>query len=192
MEKRKTIAVDLDDVTWEIMDLFIPLYNKIYNENIKIEDINKWDFFLQNRFNIIYPKVCKKINEYTPIDEMISYYINILNKFYDVSFLTHGKYKKRAIKKKLKTWGIIKGRSYKKIIIEKNFTPKVGYDFDYIIDDNPIMVEEIQDYPEKTLLLFTSPWNRYYNVNNHENVIRVYNWEEIFRFFENKYGKVLY
>ena len=31
------IAVDLDGYVWEVMEVFLELYNKIYKENVKYE-----------------------------------------------------------------------------------------------------------------------------------------------------------
>lgn len=190
---KEIIYIDLDGVTWEIHEPLVELYNKKYGTNYKRGDINKWGFFPFDKFNIILSMVCKKIDEYRYIDEMITYYINTLNKFYDVYFLTHGIYTKKDIKKKLKSWGIIKGKSYIDIIIQKPYVnKKIDLNGRFWIDDNPHMVEDIIKYPEKELLLFDSPWNRYININGFNNVHRVNNWEDAFRFFENKQGKILY
>lgn len=56
------IAVDLDGVVWEVMEVFLELYNKIYKENVKYEkwfevvvilnQITKSDYKFNNLINI--------------------------------------------------------------------------------------------------------------------------------------------
>jgi 5'(3')-deoxyribonucleotidase len=180
----KKIAIDLDSTTWYLMGIFIPLYNKVYNENVKESDIDKWDYFPQDRFNVIYHKTVKRLKKYKPIDKHIGDYINRLSRYYKIFFLTHGKYTYRQIKKKLKTWGIIKGISYQDIIIDLSCNPKVKYDFDYFIDDNPCMIQEIQEFPNKTLLLFSNAWNESSQNNGYKNVFTFQNWKQILEFLE--------
>ena len=55
---------------------------------------------------------------------------------------------------------------------------KLNYEADIYIDDNPNMIEEMIDYPERTLLLFTQPWNKKYDVSEIKNIIRVSGWDD--------------
>ena len=51
MNKLK-IAVDLDGVVWDIMGVFIDIYNSLFKENVKYEDIDDWYFFLKNALKL--------------------------------------------------------------------------------------------------------------------------------------------
>ena len=126
-------------------------------------------------FMKIYKKTVKHIREFKPVHERIEEYINLLNDFYDVSFLTHGtQYTKKKIKKKLESMGIL--GNYTDIIITDK--PKAGFDFDYFIDDNPLMVADMKRYPEKTLFLIPATYN-YYLPDLYDNVIKGKNWKQI-------------
>ena len=179
------IAIDLDGVTWDVHKHLLQIYNEKYRTNFTLQDITYWDFLPEDRFWECYKEMVKKIMDFEPIDWAIGRHINFLYNFFDVSFLTHGIYTVDNIEKKLRTWNIFKHLSYDSIILEDYKTPKVIYEFEYFIDDNPKMVMKIRVYPEKTLLLFTQPWNKDVDVNNFENVIRVDNWKEIQNYFFN-------
>lgn len=183
IQERQKIAVDLDGVTWNIHERLLDIYNKKYNTTIKNEDINRWDFFPEERFWVCYKEMVLSINEFKPMNMKIGFYINRLSFYYDISFITHGIYKRENIIEKLRSWNILQELSYEDVILENYKNSKTSYDFNYFIDDNPNMVSEIQEYPYKILLLYTQPWNKYINTSHFGNVIRVNNWEEILNYF---------
>ena len=79
--------VDLDGVVWDIMGVFVNIYNKIYKEKIRYSDIDDWYYFPQDRWEIIYPLTLLEIKKYPIIDENISFYLFYLNKYYDVNIM---------------------------------------------------------------------------------------------------------
>jgi len=171
----KKLAIDLDSTVWQILDIFVPLYNKKYKTNVKVGDIDRFHFFPQERFMKIYKKTTKHIKEFKPVRGFFGSYIEELSILYDITFLTHGNYTKKKVSKKLESMGVW-GDFYQDIIITKE--PKADFDFDYFIDDNPLMVADMKQYPEKTLILIPTTYN-YYIADEYDNILRWMNWKQI-------------
>lgn len=173
------IAVDLDGVVWDIMDVFIDIYNRLYKEDVCIEDVDGWYYFPQERFEVVYPLTLPRIMEYPVINKFIYFYLFSLNKIYDVKILTAELNTIESLEEKLKSLSIIKGSQYNEIIKIDPKDSKLDYNFDVYIDDRPCMAKEILKFPKRYLLLYDQPWNRDVNDKNFNNVWRVYGWEEI-------------
>jgi len=178
------IMVDLDGVVWDIMGVFVDIYNKLYNENVKYEDIDDWYYFSQDRFDVVYPLTLPKIMEYPCLNNNISSYLFILNKVHDVNILTAEMNPIGTLEEKLRTLQIIKGTHYNEIIKvnPKEKEKKVNYEADIYIDDNPCMAKDMERFPKRVLLLYNQPWNKNYEESG--NVIRVFGWEEILGFID--------
>ena len=176
----KSIACDLDGIIWDGHIPFLEIYNDLYNTNLTVNDITKWGFFPEEVFWSIYEKSSKKIMDYKPYKDIFKN-IFALTHYFHIYFLTHGLYNEEDIEKKLKSWGILKGIIYDEIIIEDQTKKKIHRDFDYFIDDNPQMVQDIQEYPEKRLLLFDRPWNRNYSFDSCK-IVRVFDWNDIYNY----------
>jgi len=174
------IMVDLDGVIWDIMGVFVDIYNKLYNENVKYEDINDWYYFSQDRFEVVYPLTLPRIMEYPILDNNIASYLFILNKVHDVNILTKEINSVETLEEKLRTLDIIKGRHYNKIIRIKVSDKKVNYEADIYIDDYPGMAKDMEKFPKRVLLFYDQPWNQRYIDGG--NVIRVSDWQEILSF----------
>ena len=181
----KSIACDLDGVIWDSHQSFMNTYNKMFNKNLTLKDFYKWGQFPDEVFWPVYNISSKQIMEYNLYKDIFSNLLGITNHFH-ISFLTQGLYKEGDIIKKLQTCGIYKDIIYDKIIIEDKDKKKVDNNFDFFIDDNPNMVQDIQKYPEKRLLLFDQPWNQNIDIGIHPNnaiVFRVYDWNDIYEYF---------
>lgn len=180
MRKLK-IMVDIDGVIWDIMHIFVEIYNKLYEENVKYEDIDQWYFWSQDRWDVVYPLTLPRIMEYPVIDKDISSHLFILNRSYDINFLTKEQNPIGTIIEKLRTIDIIKGREYNSIAKIEITDKKVNYETDIYIDDCPNMIDDMLDYPTRVLLLYDRPWNKNYKIKS-KNVIRVFTWNEIFKY----------
>lgn len=174
---RKSIALDLDGVVWNLHQLLLKFYNEQYKTNYTYEDITKWDFFPTDRFYKIYNKLYNYMVLFQKIDPNLKKYMQLLYKFFNITILTQGNYTIELIADKLETWGIRMGECYDSILIIDVEESKVDYSFDYFIDDNPNLVEEIMKYPDKELLLFDQPWNK--KTFPQFNSWRVKSWKEI-------------
>ena len=174
------IMVDLDGVVWDIMGVFVDIYNKLYKENVKYEDIDDWYYFPQDRFETVYPLTLPRIMEYPVLDENIASYLFVLNKVHDVNILTKEMNPVGTLEEKLRTLSIIKGRHYNEIIRIEVSDKKVNYEADIYIDDYPGMAKDMENFPKRVLLFYDQPWNKNYIEGG--NVIRVSDWQEILLF----------
>jgi len=181
------VAIDLDGVVWDGHQPFLNIYNKKYNKNLKIEDITKWGFFPDEIFWPTCEESSKLIMEYD-VFNFVKTNLLMIKDFFSISFVTHGMYNIVDIEKKLGKHGIYPGVIYDKVIVDDRIQPKARLDFDYFIDDNPNMVADIRNYPNKILLLFDQPWNRDIEVKYapYQNVVRVKDWDDIGFYFLNK------
>jgi len=178
MDKLK-IAVDLDGVVWDIMGVFIDIYNSLFKENVKYEDVDDWYFFPQDRWEIVYPLTLPRIMEYPILDEYIPTYLYFLNKVHDVSIVTKEQNPIGTMEAKLETLGIIKGREYDKIIKLPVSGNKLDLPFDLYIDDYPGMAKKMTQYPEKIMLFYEQPWNQKDKYECVGNIIRVKGWNVV-------------
>ena len=65
MTNQKTIALDLDSVLADVMQIWIEEYNSIFKTNVKKQDIFEWHIDnilpLKNVFKIFYPCLEKPV-----------------------------------------------------------------------------------------------------------------------------------
>jgi len=176
------IMVDLDGVVWDIMYVFVDIYNKMYNENVKYDDIDDWYYFPQERFETVYPLTLPRIMEYPVLDPNIADYLLMLNKKHDVNMLTKEMNPVGTLEEKLRTLGIIKGTHYRKIIRIEVSDNKLDYEADVYIDDYPGMAKKMHEFPKRVLLFYSSPWNENYKESG--NVIRVFGWGDVLEFID--------
>ena len=171
------IAVDLDGVVWDIMGVFLELYNKRFRTNIKIEKVNEWYFFSQKNFQAVYPDTLKRIDEYPILDENIKHYLFLLMGKHEVKMLTKEQNPIEVIKEKLKSFDIREGFEYLEVIKLEIEDSKLNYKFDIYIDDCPLMIEDIKEHLDRILLLYEQPWNL--DCEETENVFKVKDWKEV-------------
>ena len=184
MNKLK-IAVDLDGVVWDIMHVFVDIYNRLYKENVKYEDIDDWYYFPQERWEVVYPLTLPRIMEYPMLDPYIPTYLYLLNKVHDVSIITKEQNPIKLLEQKLITLDIYKGREYNEIIRLDISDKKLNYPFNVYIDDYPGMAKDMDKYPGKILLFYDQPWNRKKVYKNSGNVLRVYNWKDVLSYIRS-------
>ncbi len=181
MNKLK-IAVDLDGVVWDIMYTFVEIYNTLYNENMKREDINDWNFFPQERFEKVYPLTLPRIAEYPILDEYIPTYLYFLNKVHDVSIVTKEQNPIKIIEDKLITLDIYKGREYNELIRLDLSESKLDLPFNVYVDDYPGMAKKMNEFPGKVMLYYDQPWNEKNGYIDIGNVRRVKGWNDVLSF----------
>lgn len=173
----KRIAIDVDGVLVNTHEILVEVYNRRYNKNITIDDLDHWNYFSDKVFKKIYTETCKRSNEYKLLDSFAHYYMFLFNYKYDVDVLTHQWNGVKKIENFLCRLGVVKGIAYNNIIKAKG--KKAEYDYNVFVDDNPMMSEDILDYPEKYLLLYESSSNKYLNCDEYRNVFRVRNFSDV-------------
>jgi len=177
------IAVDLDAVIWDIMGVFLELYNNMYRVDVKYEEVDEWFFFPKKRFDFIYPETVKRINDYTFLNKDINHYLFLLMGKHEVKILTHNGNTVENLKKKLEEANIREGFEYLELIKQNTYNgDKLSVEFDLYIDDCPLLVGRMKEYTDRILLLYDQPWNQHCEEQN--NVFRVVGWEGVMKKIE--------
>ena len=189
MKKKGVVAVDQDYVLAKLTHKWLRVYNTIFDDNLKIEEIKSWDIT-----KFVKPEAKK-------------YMLNILNlhKFYrDLEVVEDS----QRVLEKL-------SHDYEIIVVTDPFTRmsfKAKYDWlgehfpfiptsnyvftgnksiikaDYMIDDGVHNLEGFQGYG----LLFDAPYNRdekrFYKVKNWQDIEHVFKYklDEVAKFYEKK------
>jgi len=169
----------VDGVLINIHKILIDVYNRRYNKNITVGDIDRWNYFPKKIFKKIYSETVKLIDNYCLLDSFAPYYMFLFNDKHNVNILTHQGNIKKRLEECLWRLGIRKGFEYIKIIKPQYKRKKMDYEFDIIIDDCPILIDDIQNYTKRYLLLYDSPWNQSYDCDLYRNIFRVYNFKDV-------------
>jgi 5'(3')-deoxyribonucleotidase len=185
------VAVDIDGVLLDIIIEYCKIFNNRYGTNFQKRDVTNWDFYKEwnvdeeTAFNIFY-EIYADSNNVPFIDSNAPDILRTLNKIHDVSIVSARlpEYHNELVRK-LRDHNIMQKIHYNKIILLHHNPPdiKLKEKFDIYIDDNPNLVEPIKYLKDRTLLLYNQPWNQESICEN--NVIRVYNWNDIDYIFKN-------
>ncbi len=165
--KKLVIACDLDDTITNFVESWLNLYNNIYQDNVKKEDIKTWnianyvkcgnkiyDLLIEDR---IFLDARIKDNAFEILEK-----INKIHNLYIVTAYNYNTCKAKVlwIKQNLSFFDL------DKIVFMNN---KKLFKANVLIDDNP----EFLDFDGETLL-FTEPWNEKIEYN-----FRVDDWLDI-------------
>ncbi len=179
------IAVDVDGVIFDLISVFLNIFNHNYNTTYKKSDITQWEFYknwgiYENQVYEIFYQIYNNKFSISLIDEKIPEYLRIIKKDHHVDILSarNHNFKSQLIQILLK-YNINKGQSYDRIILvdEKPYDLKLKYEYDLYIDDNPNLIEPIKKKKDITLFLFDQPWNKVSICN--KNIIRIKFWKDI-------------
>jgi uncharacterized HAD superfamily protein len=180
------IAVDIDGVLLDLMVTFCEIFNHRYNTNYGKKDVISWEFFKdwnvseKESYEIFY-KIYENSSSVPFIDESAPAILKELNAINHVDIVSArtSKYRSQLVKK-LQEHDVKKGVQYVNLILvnHKPYDKKLDLKYDVYVEDNPNLVERVRKMKEKFLLLYDQPWNQYCICE--ENVIRVYNWNEIY------------
>lgn len=164
----KTIAVDVDDVTLDLVPNWLNYYNKDFSDNLKKEDILTWDIS-----KYVKPEAKKEIYHYTKKGEVFKTARPIIG----------------AIKgiKEIKSWG------YRIIFVTAGNPMNAKYEWlckydvladkkDFVVAEDKSLIiadvilddrwENVVKFKGKSFLM-DAPWNRQYDTLH-----RVLNWND--------------
>lgn len=183
------IGVDIDGVLLNLIEKVCEIFNELYHTDYTENDIRRWEFFkdwnvseevIYNVFYIAY----EKSTTLSLIDDNAPQILKELNKKYRVDLVTARNYKYESqLLERLNSLEIKKGVHYENLIhVEsKPYDVKIKLDYNILIDDNPNLVDSIEGYSNKRILLYDQPWNQ--RITEKKNVSRVYNWKQIRNLF---------
>jgi len=165
---KPVLIVDLDDTINDLCECWIKLYNKLYDDDLTIENITDWNI---GKFTKIGDKMydllgTKGLFENLSIKEGCVKVLEWANKVFDVQICsaTHPNSVVEKVNFLQKNLPFIPINSFNAVHNKYLLTGSV------MIDDNPQNLK----YFDGIKILFDRPWNK-----KSQRTIRVYNWEEI-------------
>jgi 5'(3')-deoxyribonucleotidase len=170
MNKKKSLAIDMDDTMFDFVAPLLLLYNKRYNDNVAIEDIKEYTInpFLKPECKSIFGEFAT--NEYIINLQPYKDCVRVMNeaeKKYDLKIVTAGHpYTCAARHDLLSKFFPWYTSSHFVRIADKSELP-----FDILIDDCPTHFEGYKGAG----VMFEKPWN----INSDLPVIKVNNWKQI-------------
>ena len=180
------IAIDIDGVLLDLMVSYCEIFNERHKTEYTKKDVKNWEFFRdwniaeEESFEIFY-ELYENTMSVPFIDNRAPEYMKELNFSHDVYIVSarEPQYRSQIIKK-LKSHDVKKKVQYVDLILlrHKPYDLKLSQRFDVYVDDNPNLVEPIKKKREGYLLLYDQPWNQ--NSVCIDNVIRVFNWQEVY------------
>ena len=188
----KRIALDLDGVLVDSLGKFVEVWNSIRNDKKTLDDIKRFGFYTdwgisEAVFWIFFDLA--KTEKLDAIDPKAPKYIKKLFKQHSIDIVTARKESERGLViRTLKNIGIFEGEHYANLVITPRLehSPKIKYDYDIYIDDNPNLardVQAIQQFEDRVMLMWVQPWN--WMVEGGHGVYRVNNWKDIMKWFSN-------
>ncbi len=162
MVSEKTIALDLDSVLADVMQVWLEEYNHIFHTNIKKHDISQWH--LHNILPIgeqdihdLFTHVWKnRWQDIPPTSRDIANVIHTLqNQGFRISIITKRERNTMAF---VAHWLDFHDISFNDIIFIFDDASKTHYPFFLLVDDSPVNATEIL-HP-KRIVIFDQPWNK--------------------------------
>ncbi len=186
-KKKLKIGIDIDEIVTEFVLGFLKFFNKKYNKNFNFEDMFSYDFWetldidKEESFRLAGDFFHSSFNTIELVEGAIKS-INKLSENNEIFFITS-----RPINTKDKTENFLKSKfPYLKFKVfysgdrfgrgksKREICNDMGINF--LIEDQEKYVLDCAESNVKCLL-FDKPWNK--NCPEHENIIRVNDWNEI-------------
>jgi len=181
------IGIDIDEVIVKFIDKFLEFYNQKKNTNFKFNDFNTYDFWdivggtKEEAIKLVYEFCDSDLIDGLELLENAKEGVDKLNNEHEIIIITA-----RSPKHKEKTFNFFDkyfpGLKEKIIFSRDGYGGKVSKEIICKENNIELMIEDHKNYSLTCaengikVLLLDKPWNQ--NVE-HENIIRVNNWNEI-------------
>lgn len=173
------IAIDVDGVLADVIVSWLVYNNKI-RKPLSKEDITDWDFwkkFQIDRFHFYseLSECWKDWNSIPPTEQNLSQTIKNISTLAQIDIVTA---REKSTDSYVKNWLKHHGISYDKYVSVIDGPMKADLDYDIFIDDSPINAQNFLQN-NKTVLLYTQPWNqgmsdpRLHRISNLSDAIKI-------------------
>ena len=174
------ILIDIDDVVWNLLDHWIEVLNRTYDLTVSVDDINQWDikpFFPTLTEKQIYePLNYESFWQGVKVKEDAVEYIEQLNKYHDIYFVTATHPRNIGIKYNLLT-KYFPFINYNQFIVCQDKTMVKG---DVLIDDK---IDNLKD--RRFGILYSTFHTKEVDLTQYsEHIIRFNTWKQIYLFIE--------
>jgi 5'(3')-deoxyribonucleotidase len=163
------IAIDFDDTVADSNSVLLALMNWKLGTTTKFEDL-EWDFFHRNNrvekafwgLHDLYDSTYLR-RAMPPVDPYAFAVIKELRRTgHDIHIVTRNNPKGVE---SIRSWLFMHGVDVPVMAIGRGGGgAKAKLPFDLFIDDNPHLVSAMGKYPDKRLILYARPWNRFYHL----------------------------
>lgn len=176
----RIIGVDLDDVLWDLLDLWMSKHNEITDDCVTPEDIKSWDVTQYinkgNRDILFYILEQSDFwDTINPMPESQKYLKQLIDDGYDIYIVTASSHRTlhNKMERFFELFPFIKNNQV--IVTER----KQMIDLDILIDDNPANLCNAS-YKK---ILFDRPHNRWC-IEKEIGAVRLSNWEDIYNYIK--------
>ncbi len=173
------IAVDLDGVLAEPMNLWCKLYNERHHTHLTLKDIKQWDVpnllnITQDEFYRTLDEAWMRWEEVPPTEENLPKKVEAVSHYGDIDIVT-GRTEQTV--KVCTKWLEHQAIKYDKFVRVDTTPQKTTLGYDVYIDDAPRLFKSLLSRLTGHGILYTRPWN--HEVRENSRIYRVRNWEEI-------------
>jgi len=155
------IALDLDGVLADTMQLWLKIWNRRTGQNLAYEELVEWDFW--QRLEISEGEFMKLMNEawrlwkmLPPTEPDIGEKVAKLKSLGRIDIVTA---RPRETEQYVLKWLEMHRIPYSEYVWIRSGKMKPKLDYDVFIDDSPLIADGCMLY-RKRLLLYDQPWNR--------------------------------
>ena len=173
------IAVDLDGVLAESMEVWCELANAEFRTHVKMEDLDSWSWWKKfpiskDEFYRLLDKSWEEWRRIPPTESGISAKVAQIGKFGDVDIVTG---RSKRTEKFARDWIENQKIPYDQFIRVEGWREKADLAYDVFIDDAPDLMPLLSHRLIPWAILYERPWNR--NVADLRKILKVKSWSQI-------------
>ena len=173
------IAVDLDGVLAETMEVWCKKASELLGHRIRLEDLDSWASWrkfgiTKDQFFLLLDEAWDSWEEIPPTEPGLAAKVAKVELLGSLDIVT-GRSKQTV--EGAKNWLAHHKIPYERFVRVQGWRDKVFLNYDVYIDDAPELMPLISRNPRMRAILYTRPWNR--DVSSMPRVFRVENWAQI-------------
>lgn len=180
MSSRKLkIAVDLDGVLAESMQVWCEKANKEFNLSLRIEDLDSWSSWKKfgvskDDFYRILDESWDDWKDIPPTEPRLASKVARIAKFGDLDIVTG---RSKRTEEAARKWVERAKVRYSRFVRVAGWRDKIVLDYDVYVDDAPDLMPLVSKSPMRWAILYNRPWNR--SLAPMTKVLRAENWEQV-------------
>jgi len=177
--ERLKIAVDLDGVLAETMEVWCKRANEFLGTSFKLDDLDTWAFWRKlgisrEQFFQFLDEAWDDWQTIPPTEPRLAEKVRKVARWGEIDVVTG---RSRESVNAAKSWLSVHKIAYDRFVRVPGWKDKIFLNYDVYIDDAPELMPLISRNPKMWGILYSRPWNR--TVPELRQVFRVESWTEI-------------
>jgi len=173
------IAVDLDGVLANTMEVCCKIINMRHSTHFKVSSFNRWKAWetaniSKDEFFRILDEAWFEWRSLPPTEERLAEKVGKLLEFSKVDIVTGRSPETVA---SAKSWLKTQEIKFNRFVRTNSGTEKVDLNYDVFIDDSPEVMSALSSKPNGHAILYTQPWNR--EIQEMPRILRANSWDKI-------------